>query len=79
MKYDDYFIEKFKKPGANIRKIREAKQITIKELSKKTGIRVEYIRKIEQGKAYGVLIEKHILKIANALSIKMSELFSFDS
>lgn len=52
--------------------------MTIKELSEKTGIRKEYLRKIENGKAYGVLFDKHLLKIAIALNTKISDLFDFD-
>jgi len=66
------------KLGQNIQRIRNEKQITIKELSNITQIRVEYLRKIESGKAYGVLLDKHLLKIAMGLNIKIKELFDFD-
>ena len=78
MKYDEDFLDTCKKLGNNIQKFREEKQMTIKELSEKTGIRKEYLRKIEDGKAYGVLFDKHLVKIATALNIKMSDLFNFD-
>ena len=78
MKYDEHFLDTCRKLGNNIQKFREKKQMTIKELSEKTGIRKEYLRKIEDGKAYGVLFDKHLLKIAIALNTKISDLFDFD-
>ena len=77
MKYEERFLEMCQKLGENIKKHREEKGMTINELAEKTGIRKEYIRKIEQGKAYGVLIEKHLLRIAKSLNIKLSELLKF--
>ena len=77
MVYDEKFMETCQKLGNTIKRIREEKQITIKELSEKTGIRAEYLRKIEQGEAYGVLIDKHLLKIACCLNLKMSQLLNF--
>ena len=78
MKYDKHFLDTCRKLGDNIQKFREKKQMTIKELSEKTGIRKEYLRKIENGKAYGVLFDKHLLKIAIDLNTKISDLFDFD-
>ena len=49
----------------------------MEELSEKTGIRKEYIKKIESGKAYGVTLDNHLFKISNALKIKLSTLFNF--
>ena len=66
---------KFIQLGQNIKTMREEKKITIQEISEKTGIRVEYLKKIENGTAYGILIDKHLSKIANALRVKLSELF----
>ena len=77
MNYDKYFLEQCEKLGKNIQKIREEKQITIKELSGMAGIRAEYLKKIEQGKAYGVLIDKHLSKIAKGLNVRLSCLFDF--
>lgn len=77
MKYDEKFIEVCRKLGESINREREGKQISIKVLSEKTGIRAEYLKKIESGKAYGVLLDKHLLKIAKALNVKMSEMFNF--
>lgn len=78
MKYDEHFLDTCRKLGNNIQTLREEKQMTIKELSEKTGIRKEYLRKIECGKAYGILFDKHLLKIAIALNTKISNLFDFD-
>ncbi len=70
--------EAFFKLGKHITKLREYRNMTIKEVSIKTGIRKEYLHKIELGTAYGVLLEKHLLKIAKALKIKISTLFDFE-
>jgi len=75
MKFTDIELERFEKLGKNIQKYREEKGITLSTLSKKTGIRKEYLQKIEDGKAYGVLLERHLFKIASALTIKISEMF----
>ena len=77
MKYNKHYFEDLKKLGKHIKNLREEKLITIKELSEKTGIRKDYIRKIEQGEAYGVLIDRHLLKIAFCLNIKLSQLLDF--
>ena len=47
-------------------------------MSENTGISVRYLRKIESGKAFGVLIDRHLLKISEFLNIKLSELFDFE-
>lgn len=72
MNYSESFIKACEKLGKRIQNLREEKQITIKEMSEQTGIRKEYLKKIEQGKAYGVALDKHLIKIANVLQIKMS-------
>ena len=77
MKYDKEFKEVCLKLGKQINELREERQITVKELSSKTGVRVEYLMKIEQGKAYGLLFEKHLLPIAIGLKTKFSELLKF--
>ncbi len=77
MKYDEHFIEYCQRLGKHIQKLREEKNMTIDEISNKTGIRGEYIRKIEQGTAYGVKLENHLLIISNVLNIKLSDLFDF--
>ena len=63
--------------GLHIKKLREERNLTIKDIALKTGIRAQYLKKIENGTAYGVRIEKHLYKIAKALSIKFVEIFEF--
>ena len=74
MNYDEYFLEYIKKLGNNIQKLRKKRNISINELSEKTGIRAEYLKKIENGKAYRVTLNRHLSKIANVLNIKLFEL-----
>lgn len=69
--------EDFKKLGTHIKKLREQKGLTLKELSERTGIRKEYLKKIEEGTAYGVLLCKHLVKIANALDISLCTMFKY--
>lgn len=63
--------------GLYIKKLREERNLTIKDVSLKTGIRIQYLKKIENGTAYGVKIEKHLYKISKALSINFVEIFKF--
>lgn len=74
--------EEFKKDlillGTHIEKLRKERKITIKEIAQRTGLRTQYIRKIEQGTAYGVLLDKHLAKIADVLEVKLSVIFSFN-
>ena len=63
--------------GKHVKKLREERKLTLKDVSVKTGIRVQYLDKIEKGIAYGVLIDKHLLKIAIVLQVKMSELLNY--
>lgn len=58
--------------GENIRKFREERNMTIEELSVITGIRKEYLKKIEAGKAYG-LNSNYIFIFAKAFKIKPHE------
>lgn len=78
MKYDEKFIEMCIKVGKHIQKLRKERNISLKELSLKTKIRVQYLKKIEEGKAYGMLVDKHLVAIADGLEIKVHELFLFD-
>jgi len=77
MEYSKRFLETCRKLGKNVKKFREEKGMTINELAEKTGLRKEYLKKIEEGKAYGVLLEKHLLKIAKGLNVKLSVLLNF--
>lgn len=68
-------VEKFVHLGKNITKFREEKNITINELSEKTGINLKYLKRIENGEALNISLSKHLFKIENALNINLSELF----
>jgi len=67
------FLLLLKKLGENIRIQREKENISIKELSQKTGISVEYLKKVEQGLALRITTTK-IFNIARSLNIKPSYL-----
>ena len=69
--YDGESIRLIKILGKNIQKIRISKNISIKEMSEKTGIREKYLKKIEKGEAIGITTSK-IFLIADALSVKVS-------
>ena len=77
-----YINEKLKQDfillGLRIKKLREKRNLTIEEVSRKTSIRSQYLQKIENGKAYGVLVIKHLLKIAVLFKIKLSELLDYN-
>lgn len=77
MEMDEKLKHRFELLGKHIKYLREERNLTIKELALKTGIRREYLQKIENGSAYRVLLEKHLLKIADSLKIKLSELFNY--
>ena len=77
MNSNNQIKEAFIKLGKHIKNLREERNLTIKDVSIKTGIRAEYLSKIEQGKAYGVRMETHLLRIAKTLKVKMSELLDF--
>ncbi len=78
MKINDKLKQEFILLGKHIRKLREERNLTLKEVSLKTGIRVQYLQKIENGLAYGVLIQKHLLKIAEAFQVKPFKLFDYE-
>ena len=78
MEINDKLKQEFILLGKHIRKLREERNLTLKEVSLKTGIRVQYLQKIENGLAYGVLIQKHLLKIAEALQVKLFKLFDYE-
>ena len=68
--YDEEAINIIKNLGSNVQKIRQSKNISIKELSEKTGIREKYLKKIEKGEAMGITTSK-IFLIAYALSVRV--------
>ncbi len=61
-------IQVFKIIGQNIKENREKKGITLEEVSQKTGTRIAYLKKIENGEAYG-LSSTRFFMIAEALNI----------
>lgn len=78
MKINEEYKKIFKQFGKHILKLREDRNITINELSDKTGIRKEYLKKIEQGTAYGLMFERHLVKIAKGLKINFQTLLDFE-
>ncbi len=77
MNIDEKIKQDFLLLGQNIKKLREERNLTIKETSQKTGIRPQYLQKIEAGLAYGVMIEKHLVPLAKVFKIKFYKLFEF--
>ncbi len=63
--------------GLHIKKLREERELTIKDVFLKTGISIKYLQKIEKGLAYGVKLDKHLLKIAIAFKTNFSEIFNY--
>ena len=78
MEYSELHKQKLALLGNHIKKLRENLNITLKKLSEKTGIRISYLKKIEEGSAYGLLINRHLGMIAKALNVNMGELFNFE-
>lgn len=68
-----------KKLGNNIQKIRKEQNITTEQLSELSGIKKELLEKIENGTAYNVKLNKHILKIAEALNITLYQIFDYNN
>lgn len=65
--------QKLKQLGQNVFKLRTKYNMTLEELSEKTGIRKQYLIKIEKGIAYGFRIS-HLEKLANAFEWNLKEL-----
>ena len=61
--------EKFKIFGFNVQRQRLAKKMPIEVLAEKTGIRKQYLEKIERGEAMGVRTG-HLFSIAKALNVE---------
>lgn len=55
--------------GENIQKIRIEKNITLKDLSERTGIRERYLKKIEKDTAARITAA-HLYKIADTLEVE---------
>lgn len=71
-------MQKLKLLGIHIKTLREQRNISISCLAKKTGIKKEYLQKIEKGTAIKISIYKHLFKIANELEINFEQLFDFE-
>ncbi len=72
MLHEDY-SEKFKTFGKNVEKYRLKANITHRELSEKTGIREQYIKRIEKGDCIG-LSTSQVYSLAKGLNIPAYEL-----
>ena len=77
MQNSDNIIIAFKQLGRHIQNLREERNISIKELAEITGIRKEYLKKVEKGNAYGVMLNTHFVKIAKALKVNLSNFFDY--
>lgn len=58
---------KFKILGRNIKELREKYNLSLNELSIKSGIRKQYLQKIVNGTAYGFAMS-HLEKLTEALN-----------
>ena len=77
MNIDEKIKQDFILFGQHIKKLRKERSLTIDEISQKTGIRPQYLQKIEAGIAYRVMLEKHLVPLAKVFKTKISELFDF--
>lgn len=64
-----------KKFGRKVRTLRQEQGLSQEELAHKAGLHYTYIGSVERGEANLTL--RNIEKIANALGVKLPELFSF--
>ena len=60
--------------GKNVQKIRLKRRLTLEEVSKKTGIKIGYLEKIEKGVAKRVST-KHLFLFAEIFEAKPSSFF----
>ena len=67
------FSNILKKLGKNIELIRTKQNLTIKEISERTGIRKIYLHEIEKGNAIGIKTTQ-LFKIANTLTVNIQDL-----
>ena len=70
---EEEILEKIKIFGKTVRKIRESRGITIKELSEKTGSTEQYVIKIENGTARKMSVSR-IFDISRGLGVSPYEL-----
>lgn len=61
--------------GSNIKKFRKERKISIKELAELTGFSEAYLKRIEEGKAYGIKTSS-IFVFAKAFNLKPQEIVS---
>ena len=59
----------FSNLAKEIKSLREEKRLSLKDLSKKSGININYLKVIEQGNATGITITK-IIRLAESFDIK---------
>lgn len=57
-----------------VKNIREAKKISLNELSKRTGISKSYLHDLENNKRFNITLDK-LYNIANALNVNVKDLF----
>ena len=67
---EEEFLKKF---GENIREFREERSMAIEELSTITGIRAQYLKRIELGTAKRLNVD-HIFIFAEAFNLKPHEI-----
>ena len=61
----------------NLKKIRQLKNLTLDEISKRSKISVSFLKKIENEQTNNISIS-HINKLCNVLNIGIKELFDED-
>lgn len=77
MQISDSIIIVFKLLGMHIKRLREERNISLQELSEKTNIRKEYLNRIENGNAYSIKLNTHLVKIAKVMNVKLSDLIDY--
>ncbi len=66
---------KFKQLGRNIKELREKYNLSLNELSIKSGIRKQYLQKIENGNAYGFAVS-HLEKLVIAFDGNLKDILN---
>ena len=70
----DKIQQKFKTLGKNIQKMREERKLSSKDISLKSKIRVQYLKKIENWTPIRMMLS-HFIQIIDALDIEILDLF----
>lgn len=78
MRNDEIRNKTFRKLGLHIQKLRALKNISFEELSKLSGINKKYLKRIEDGEAYGIN-PRHLTLLCKGFDITLPELLKFDS